>query len=437
MSGRQFLSGLSWLVVLNLLIKPVWVFGIDRNVQNSVGHAAYGTYFSILNLAIILAIVADAGLTNMLNRQLALREQVPLARLLQLKAGLTVVYLALLCFLCWLTHVRRWDLVFLIAGLQVLSSFLVFFRNVITGYQQFRADAWLSVADKLLTILVCAPLLYLPLARGISLQQFLWIQSAATALALALAIVIAGRHHERPVKAVSLTGLFRLSAPFVLLILLMGVHTRLDAFLLERMHPRGALEAGIYAAAYRLLDAGNTVGYMTASFLVPFAARHLADKPLINRTVLRLRHALLAAAVGFTVLCAAFAPQVMQRLYSLSGPYPARVLVLCVAVLPAYYGIHLYGSLLTASGRLAYFSRTMLGCVLLNTVLNIILIPRLGAAGCCIAALASQYACAAACFMGARTPFDLRLRPLSLLAIAAGGLLLCLAARTLVHAALP
>ncbi|GAB4093133.1 lipopolysaccharide biosynthesis protein [Flaviaesturariibacter terrae] len=418
MAPKSFLRSLSWLVVLNVLVKPLWVFGIDRKVQVSVGHERYGSYFAILNLAIILSIIADAGLTNMLNRQLALRERISARRLIGIKCGLSAAYLAVLCLVAAGSGLRDWPLILLTGALQIASSFLVLFRNMVTGYQQFRADAWLSVTDKTLTILVCGGLLYLPVRSELTLEAFLWIQLAATVLAVALAAVIAARHHEAPAEPTSYNILFRQSAPFVLLILLMSVHTRLDAFLLERIHPQGPLQAGIYAAAYRLLDAGNTVGYMTAAFLVPFAARHLKEPALVDATTLRLRHGLLAAAFGFVAVCAAFAPQLMRLLYHTTDAYSIRVLVACVAVLPAYYGIHIYGSLLTSAGRFAWFNATVLGSVLLNTALNLYLIPRYGALGCCWAALASQYACAVACFAGARGAFALRLHLPSLMACA-------------------
>jgi len=438
MKIQSFLRNLSWLVVLNLLVKPLWVFGIDRKVQNAVGHAAFGTYFSILNLAIILAILADAGLTNLLNRQLAQGQQLPIGRYLRYKLLLSAGYLAVLAMVCQLSSVTRWDLVGQVALLQLGASFLLFYRNILTGHQQFRTDAWLSVADKALMILLCAPLLYLPFAGGIRLESFLWIQIAGTFAALLLAMYLARRHHTLPLNAgLKTSGIFRQSAPFVLLILLMGLHTRLDAFLLERLHPQGALEAGIYAAAYRLLDAGNTIGYMSASFLVPFIARHLEDRALVNATVLRLRHGLLAAALGFCALCWGLAPAMMQLLYHTDSVYEQQVLKACVAVLPAYYGIHLYGSTLTASNRLRDFTWIMLSATGINIALNLLLIEPYGALGCCYAALASQYACALGCFLRARQRFGLKVHLPSLLGYLGLGSVLLAATLLLQRVPLP
>ena len=59
MKTSSFFSGLSLLLLFNLLIKPVWIFLIDRPVQNAVGHEAYGTYFALFNLTYVLLFVAD------------------------------------------------------------------------------------------------------------------------------------------------------------------------------------------------------------------------------------------------------------------------------------------------------------------------------------------------------------------------------------------
>ena len=60
MKSLSFFKGLSWLIVLNLLVKPVWIFFIDRQVQNIVGHELYGKYFALLNLSYVLYFLSDA-----------------------------------------------------------------------------------------------------------------------------------------------------------------------------------------------------------------------------------------------------------------------------------------------------------------------------------------------------------------------------------------
>ena len=42
----------------------------------------------------------------------------------------------------------------------------------------------------------------------------------------------------------------------------MGVYTRTDVVMVERLLPDGKMQAGIYASAYRLLDAVNVAGFL-------------------------------------------------------------------------------------------------------------------------------------------------------------------------------
>ncbi|MCW3074061.1 MAG: hypothetical protein JWP69_1130 [Flaviaesturariibacter sp.] len=401
MKASQFFKGLSWLLLLNLLVKPVWIFGIDRQLQNEIGFEEYGSYFSILSLSVVLLFIADAGLTNMLNRQLAVQQQSSVGQLVGYKCILSLVYLSVLFFIGWLTHIRRWEIIMLVGGIQVLTSMLVFFRNIITGHQLFATDAWLSIVDKGLMIVLCGFYLYAPFSTGLTLLQFLYFQLGSTAMALVVAVLLISRKVLPAKDKHRVSEIFRMTLPFTLLVLLMAVHSRLDAFLLERIHPNGAYEAGVYAAAYRVLDAGNMLGYLAASFLVPFAARHLKDGELLQTTVLGLRHGLLLIATVTVAIVSVFAKPIIELFYYAPDHYTAKVLAYCIAALPAYYLIHIYGSLLTAKGLFRQFITIMLLGVVLNVLLNVLLIPDYGAWGCCIAALISQYSCGILCTVAA------------------------------------
>ena len=41
---NRFIKNIIFLLFLNLLVKPFWILGIDREVQNLLGDASYGTY---------------------------------------------------------------------------------------------------------------------------------------------------------------------------------------------------------------------------------------------------------------------------------------------------------------------------------------------------------------------------------------------------------
>src|SRR5215467_9246645 len=98
MSHSKFYSSLLLLIILNAIIKPFWIFGIDRQVQNVTGAAEYGTYFSLLNLSIVFGFLLDWGLTNFINRELAAKKtdlQQQLGSFLLIRILFAILYTAI------------------------------------------------------------------------------------------------------------------------------------------------------------------------------------------------------------------------------------------------------------------------------------------------------------------------------------------------------
>ncbi len=393
MGASQFMKGLSWLLVLNLLIKPIWIFAIDRQVQNVVGHEVYGTYFALHNLCYVLLFIADAGLTNMLTQKLAAGQALNVRQLLWLKLAMVLLYAFACGSVALLTGVAQWQILCFVIAVHSLTSFFLFLRGLLAARQQFRADALFSVLDKTLLIILCAGPLY-GLFRPMTIELFLQLQTVSGSVAVAsLLLLLVRKKSLAKGQRAGLKTLAAWTAPFVTIFLLMSAHNRLDAFLLERLHPDGATQAGIYAMSYRLLDAGNVAGYLTASFLVPFLARHQHHQLVLQRMIFVARHGLLLLAAGVVAFVMVFSPWLAQMLYGAGDAYSSRVMQLCLLSLPGCYLIHVYGSALTATARFRPFIRVLLVAVILNLGLNLLLIPKYGAIGCCLAALVSQYFC--------------------------------------------
>jgi len=438
MKSFSFLKGLSWLLLLNVLVKPVWILVIDREVQNTVGHAAYGRYFALLNLALVCSFLADAGLTNTLNQRIAAQKPVDAVQFLRLKILLLFFYVAVTLLAAAAWGIDNWHILFYILGIQVLNASFLFLRGLITGHQHFRPDAFFSVIDKLLVILFAAPVLYGAGAFGtMSLTIFLQLQLGATALALLSAVVYVAREGLwLRGEQLAVRRILAWIAPFAAAVFLMSLQGRMDGFLLERLHAQGAVETGRYAAAFRLLDVTNMVGYLAASFLVPFAARHHAQGKSLAPAVLLLRHGLALFALGVISFAAFHAATLQDWLYHSRDPYISALILLVLCVLPAYLLMHLYGSLLTATVQFRPLILVLAGSAALNLVLNFIWIPRHGAQGSAWAALISQYAGALAVAVVATRRLSLPVHPRSLAAYVLAGLLLAgffYVAKNLIH----
>ena len=250
-SFTRFYSSLGLLILLNLLIKPVWIFGIDLQVQNIVGTRSYGNYFSIFNLAVVFSFLTDWGFTIFFSRSASAMPGVYINRASSygiLKIVFAVIYAAIVFLVAWISGINDWLVVVLVVIIQVLTSFYLFLRSIITATQKFRIDAWLSILDKSLMILICGTFIYLPFVSGnITLQSFLVIQvlSIAAAVLVSIVILINLKLSFSPINPAHLNNsLFKAALPFALLVFLMSVHNRADAFLLERLHLMEIMKQG-------------------------------------------------------------------------------------------------------------------------------------------------------------------------------------------------
>lgn len=391
---RRFFSSLFLLLVLNLLVKPIWIFAIDRQVQNIVGTAEYGKYFALFNLSIIFNFLLDIGLTTYLNQKKASGQ----VNNLLIKAGslklfLGILYSIVLIITAILSGITSPGWLALLGANQFLFSFFIFLRSNITALQLFKADAFLSVLDKIIVILACGVLIYFPSVFGsITIYSFLLIQLFAVATAILTAFIILLVHEKITVSPeISLdTDIIKQAIPFGIIVLLMSMHSRADVFLLERLHPNGAYEAGIYAQAYRLLDAANMVGYLAASFLLPFIAKHFFAGDNIKLVVNQTRNYLLLFSIITAVICFLFADKIQALLYHNSDDYAADISIFCLSTLFGYSLVQIYGTVLTATGFIRLFIRITIPFMVLNILLNIFFIPYYGAKACSIIALITE-----------------------------------------------
>ncbi len=418
----RFYSSLGLLIILNIIIKPVWIFGIDRSVQNITGTEVYGLYFSLLGFSIVFNFLLDWGLSAFINRELAAAKESHnniAGSFLAIKLLLVILYVVVVFFAALISGIGQWDIFWSVVVIQVLTSLFLFFRSIITAQQWFRTDAWLSVLDKILMIIVCGSFLLFPSVTGtIDINLFLLIQIGCTAIVLLISIVVLLRKgfiFSLPSSPLFNKRIFKSALPFGLIVLLMSAHYRLDGFLLERLHGNGAYETGIYAGAYRLLDAANMPGYLTASFLLPFIARQYSLKKDMSEVILNSRHLLLVFSLMIAIIAAILSPWLQQILYHDQNAEAIEVLQWCLPVLIAYSLVQIYGTVLTATGHIVPFCYIVLASVVANVLLNLLLIPGLGARGSCFAALVSQGFCGIGTMLYTRQKLGINIHYRSLL----------------------
>ncbi|MDQ3048702.1 MAG: oligosaccharide flippase family protein, partial [Bacteroidota bacterium] len=281
---KKFVANLAFLLVLNLLIKSVYILGVDRAVQNEVGAASYGIYFAIFNFSFILTIILDFGITNFNNKNIAQNNHLltkHFSGLFTLKIVLAVIYIIVVVMVGLLIgYDTRLMKLLLVQGFNMFLLFFInYLRSNLAGLHLFKTDAIVSVLDRSILIILCIGLLKSDILKdpdGDGIMYFVYAQTIAYSISAATAffIILRKTHSFRfqwnfPFSLMIL----KKSLPFAILTLLMSFYNRIDSVMIERLLPDGDVQSGLYAQAFRLLDATNMIAFLTAGMLLPVFSR--------------------------------------------------------------------------------------------------------------------------------------------------------------------
>jgi len=396
---KKFLSSLLILLGVNLLIKPVWILGIDRNVQNITGAEEYGLYFAILNLSFLFNIMLDLGLTNFNNRNIAqhsqlLKKHISSIFILKfvLAFGYSVITFVAGYFLGFDSR-QFYFLIFLSIN-QFLLSFILYLRSNISALQMFKTDSILSVLDRSFMIVLCSVLIWGGFTGSFTIEKFIYAQTVAylgTFLTCLLIIIIKTGFFKPKWNYPFFIMILKQSAPYALLILLMTFYTRVDAILIEYILENDKYYTGVYAAAFRLLDSFVMIGYLFAVLLFPLFSKMLKIKTPVN-DVLKSSFGMLFVFSVIVVLGSYFYHiKIIELLYHDHIQESAMVLrILMFSLIPVSLS-YIYGTLLTANGNLKTLNIIALFGMLINITINLILIPKIQALGAAIASCATHF----------------------------------------------
>jgi O-antigen/teichoic acid export membrane protein len=432
---KKFVTNLAILIIMNLLVKPGWILIIEPNVQKLVGNHDYGEYFALFNFSFLLNIILDFGITNFNNKNIAQNNHLlskHFSGLFVLKLGLAFVYLAatIVLGMCMGYDVRYTKLLMVLALNQFLISMILYLRSNLLGLHLFKTDSIISVLDRFIMIIFCGLIIWTHLT-GITMDimVFVYTQTASYVITAIIAFIIVLKKTEHfrftwnwPFSLM----IMKKSFPFAILILLMTFYNRLDAVMIERILPAknpymeivveqtkkvpeiysiaevkkiidredlklkktGAEQAGIYAKAFRLLDAANMIAYLFSLQLLPVFSRMLKFRENIEPLVklaftLIITPAIIVAAGSF------FYSSELSLLINKSDE-SAGVFALLMNCFVAIATTYIFGTLLTANGNLKQLNQMALLGICVNITLNFVLIPKFYAYGAAISSLITQ-----------------------------------------------
>jgi O-antigen/teichoic acid export membrane protein len=152
----------------------------------------------------------------------------------------------------------------------------------------------------------------------------------------------------------------------------------------------GHEQAGIYAQAFRLLDAVSMFGVLIAGLLLPIFSKMIKQREPVGEMVKLSFTLLIVPAIVIAVSSVYYDGEIMSLLYKSNTAYSSDILGILMIGFIGIATTYIFGTLLTANGSLKQLNIMAFSGMVLNVVLNLILIPRLQAYGSAYASLSTQ-----------------------------------------------
>jgi O-antigen/teichoic acid export membrane protein len=408
---KKFLTNLGLILFLNLLIKPIYVFGIEKAVQEQVGTAAYGIYFAIFNFSFLLTILLDFGITNFNNKNIAQNSHLftkHFSSLFTLKLILAVIYIIIVVLAgLVIGYDSRLMKLLLIQGFNMFLLFFInYLRSNLAALHLFKTDGLISVLDR--SILIVAGIFMLNSGIFYSengIMYFVYAQTCSCLITATVAfLIIVRKTHSFKLSwnwPFSLM-ILKKSFPFAILTLLMSFYNRIDSVMIERMLPNGDVQSGIYAQGFRILDATNMIAFIVAGVLLPVFSRMLKQKESVESLVKLISTLLLTPAIVIAVGCMFYNTELIGKLYPIHVNETAAVYALHLQQSSRIFGLlmlsfvaisttYIFGTLLTANGNMRQLNYMAACGMVLNIILNYILIQKFEAFGSAISSMFTQF----------------------------------------------
>jgi O-antigen/teichoic acid export membrane protein len=394
---KKFLTTLFITLGLNLLIKPIWILGIDRTFQNRLGLEEYGQYSNLFTFSIILGLLLDFGINNYNTTSLAKQKnllQTQFIPLLLLKGILSFLYLLLTLILgaFYGFTSAQLSILFVLSINQCMAYASTYFRSTLSGLQLYKTDAYISTVDRLTMVIGGSALLFLNIFQ-LSITSFVYLQT----IGYIVAVIVSFTCLFPQLKQInfnfnisSIKPVFKKSLPYATLALIMMLYTRLDVIAIKKLVKNGDIENGIYAQSTRLVDAINMLAVLVSGLLLPMFSTMMAKRQPLTPMVKLAMFILWVPAIMGVSFCYIHGNLLMQLLYNEQNPYSIKVFLITISSVIPMCMMYVFGTLLTAKGKLPILIYTAAFGLIFNASSNYFMIPIYGAWGAALVALCTH-----------------------------------------------
>lgn len=363
-------------------------------VTRGLGVEAFGLFSFAVGFSSILVVLADLGINNLLQREIARQRGAVnawVSNALTIKILLSIVTVAATVLAAWLLGYREETLRLVLLAIITLSieSITGVLASAFVAFEKVGVTTTINTGRTALRL----GLIALLAVSGLNAMTILFVyllSQLASLIAHSLTYHLHLNRFRWDGRWKQGVGVLRKGFPFGMATIFIMIYFKIDIAMLSSM--QGDAAVGLYSAAYNLIDSLSYIPIALSTALLPVASRFYGGKnkeliDLAEQSVRFLFMLSLPIAVGTTVL----APGIIQLLY---GPTyrdaAAALAVLAWTTIPLFY-TYLLGLLLVASDHEKIGMFTTGGAAALNILLNFLLIPSMSFVGAAIATVATEF----------------------------------------------
>lgn len=391
---RRYFANTSWLFAEQIL-RMVAGLLVGIWVARYLGPEQLGVFSYAIAFAAIFSSIAKLGLDGIVVRGLVRepnQRDLYLGTAFWLKLGGAIVTLGTIAFAVQLTSNDRTTnfYIFIIASGTIFQSF-----EVIDFYFQSKVLSKFVSLCKMTQLLLSSLLKIYFVLTGADLIYFVLV-SLVDQATLAVTLCIAYRYQKlggfyRHFDLPTVKQLLKDSWPLILAGLAVMLYMRVDVVMLQQMV--GEREVGIYAAATKISE----IWYFLPSIIVASVSpaiikAHSLDSGLYISRLRQLYFIMAWLAIGISLPLSLLSGTIVSILFGSEFAEAAPVFAIHLwASIAVFLGVASGQYLLVEQLQKISFYRTFIGLVC-NILLNLILIPSMGAKGAAIATVISYFA---------------------------------------------
>lgn len=376
--GRVFISALS-LVSIKL-------------ITNYLGAEGTGFYNTIITYCSFAIVIADFGLFSVAVREVSKdpsQKRKLLSNIFAIRFISAIVITLLAIFIGFSTNYSN-EIKY---GILVASLFPVFnlTGSVYDMLFQYKLEMQKVVLAELISKIITVIFMFVIISSHLGYYAIVSSVSLAAVLNFSIKLYLSKKELPFQIKFDRdiINPIIKMALPLGAVFIVNNIYFKIDTLIL--FFYKGAVDVGIYAVSYRVLETTLFAGSFLSSSLKPLLSVSVEkDKEKAERALSQAIIFLLFMASMITVICVTFPKEIILFLSNKEFLGGAKSLVILGFASVFIYVGGIFGEILIAKDMRKTLVKTSVFILLFNILLNIILIPRYSYIGAAWTTLISE-----------------------------------------------